>query len=194
MSSLPSTPASSVADDGPAEDQTISNAEAELSRLNSSWSAVALMTLGLYVDDEEGGRVKLMDVDSSPFTLARTPKNKKVFKPSLAMFRGEVLRRYAAYYRGSDEKQPSPKGWVVGKCLSWLETHPIPVPSPDVDYLIGVVLGIRQTILRKFTPNSDGSSRGKSWYGELPVLRLSEADPGNCMVISRKRPRASATA
>ena len=76
---------------------------------------------------------------------------------------GEVTR---------DEKQPSPKGWVVSKCLPWLESHPIPVPSVDAAYLKGVVLEIKGTILRKFSPSVDGSSKGRNWYGEIPILRL----------------------
>ena len=53
MSSLPSTPSNSVGDDGlDVDDRT--NAEVELSRLNHSWSAVHLLTIGLCVDDDEG--------------------------------------------------------------------------------------------------------------------------------------------
>jgi hypothetical protein len=122
---------------------------------NRSLKALAILSLGLLNNDG----TQTFNQSVLPWSAALRPT---VLKMNANDLSGEVTRRNDA---------PRPGQWTVGKATEWLLNNPI--VAPDEVAFIRVTIAHRISVVERNAATA--ATKGSSWVGKYPYLRLIHA-------------------
>ena len=95
-----------------------------------------------------------------------------LIKPSAAMLKDEIVRRYEAFGLEGQENRPHPNAWTLEKLTTWLDKHPIE-KTEDIEFLKRVTEAHKLSSHEAHAAAQiEKESLELNWTGKYPYLRL----------------------